>query len=213
MCQLVCGVIGNVCTGLQHIHAVGFIIHTGDLCQFLNGFLVFFRRRGRTEKNRIGNDSGQHHACYGFFRNDAVQLVQTVDHGIDAAHRPEKHEDRAGRFQIAQTVMVHHFQNLGAFNAVSTLLGFVVVHEDDRLIRRYLFHIFRCFHTEIIQRIFRFLVRFSRPLGYGIHAELPLQIGIADGSCNAVRIRGFMSDNKNLTHSISPFLPAPSRRL
>ena len=205
MSQFFSRIVGNIRTSFQHVHAIGFVVYASDFSQFCNGFLIFFRGGWGTEKNGVGNDSGKHHTSNSLGWLDACGFVETPNDGVHAAYRTNQDENRIGGFKITDAVMVDQFQYIGFFDAIDTLFGFIVVHQNQLGAWFYRSQVFRFCYFEIVQCILGFFVQFACSSGYSVNALLLFQIGIRNSCCNAVCIWGFMSDNKNFAHKKRSF--------
>ena len=124
---------GQVGARFKHLLSVGGNVLARQRGQRLGSGLILRGRGGGAEHQRVGQNGRQQQARDLFRGGHALLAEHLVQNGGCAAHRHIAEVDRPGSLQIADAVMVDDLQNIGFFQAVHSLLAFVVVHQNQLL--------------------------------------------------------------------------------
>ena len=172
--------------------------HTQILCKAVGDGLVFLRRGGRAEFQRVGQDAGQHRALDP--RGGLGQIV--ADHlphdGGGAGDGFDADLDGALGFKAAdQLVMVDDRADVGAVDRGGQFGGVVCVDDDDGLIGGDVRDDLGLVELPVVEHERRFGVGFAEQDGLGVLALDLVEIPRPDDrAAGAVCVGGLVSENE-----------------
>ena len=102
--------------------------------------------------------------------------------------------------------MIDNSYDVSFFMTIDNLLGFIVVYQDNLVIRsqdlREMRHCLWMGKTKMIQYILSFFIEVASANGNSIMTSLLQQISISNSSTNGISIWALVACYKNLTHCI-----------